>query len=71
LDRLLAELPRNVKVAMTLHPAVWFGHGPRQVNSWLRGHRAWAREPNGAIDRRNPVPNAVISAWSRPLSLSG
>ncbi|MDQ3786954.1 MAG: hypothetical protein M3422_06895, partial [Actinomycetota bacterium] len=39
LDRLLAELPRTVKVVMTLHPAVWAGHGPRQINSWLRGHR--------------------------------
>ncbi|MBM7770664.1 hypothetical protein JOD54_000868 [Actinokineospora baliensis] len=36
--RLLRELdPRRYRVAATVHPAVWSGHGLRQVRSWL-GH---------------------------------
>jgi hypothetical protein len=26
-------------VALVLHPAVWFGHGPRQIMAWLRDQR--------------------------------
>ncbi len=33
--RLLDELPSRHRVAALMHPAVWFGHAPRQVRSWL------------------------------------
>lgn len=34
---LLSVLPRErYAVVLGLHPAVWFGHGPRQVLAWLR-----------------------------------
>ncbi|WP_285773640.1 hypothetical protein [Microtetraspora sp. NBRC 13810] len=36
LPRLLAELPRDrYRVAMLLHPNVWFGHGIWQIQGWL------------------------------------
>lgn len=36
LPRLLEELvPCGFRVAALVHPAVWFGHGPRQVRAWL------------------------------------
>lgn len=34
-SRLLEELPSRYRVAALMHPAVWFGHAPRQVRSWL------------------------------------
>lgn len=38
LPRLLDELtPTGARVAALVHPAVWFGHGPRQVRAWLAG----------------------------------
>ncbi|GLZ31941.1 hypothetical protein Lesp02_41290 [Lentzea sp. NBRC 105346] len=33
--RLLDELPSRHCVAALMHPAVWFGHGERQVRAWL------------------------------------
>ncbi|KJK34328.1 hypothetical protein UK23_43730 [Lentzea aerocolonigenes] len=33
--RLLDELPSRYRVAALMHPAVWFGHAPRQIRSWL------------------------------------
>lgn len=33
--RLLEELPSRYRVAALMHPAVWFGHSPRQIRSWL------------------------------------
>jgi hypothetical protein len=37
---LLSALPRaRYVVVLGLHPAVWFGHGPRQVLAWLREPR--------------------------------
>jgi hypothetical protein len=40
LDDLLSTLPRQRYVVVVgLHPAVWFGHGPRQVLAWLSGQR--------------------------------
>jgi hypothetical protein len=40
LDELLAELPpRWYTVAAALHPALWFGHGPRQVTAWWHESR--------------------------------
>lgn len=36
LDSLLRQLdPRRYQVAALIHPAVWFGHGRRQVRAWL------------------------------------
>lgn len=36
IPRLLTELPADrFQVAALCHPAVWFGHGPRQVRAWL------------------------------------
>lgn len=36
LPRLLHELsPARYRVAALVHPAVWFGHGPRQLRAWL------------------------------------
>ncbi|GAA3888662.1 hypothetical protein GCM10022243_61960 [Saccharothrix violaceirubra] len=36
IPRLLDELPPSrFRVATLVHPAVWFGHGPRQVRAWL------------------------------------
>jgi hypothetical protein len=36
LSDLLAGLPpARFSLAVALHPAVWFGHGPRQVMAWL------------------------------------
>ncbi|GAA1312430.1 hypothetical protein GCM10009634_80560 [Saccharothrix xinjiangensis] len=36
LERLMDELPPSrFRVAALVHPAVWFGHGPRQVKAWL------------------------------------
>ncbi|WP_146175026.1 hypothetical protein [Umezawaea tangerina] len=36
LPRILAELtPLGYTVAALLHPAVWFGHSPRQIKAWL------------------------------------
>ncbi|USX54574.1 hypothetical protein [Lentzea sp. HUAS12] len=36
LPRLLTELtPDRFRTAVLVHPAVWFGHGPRQVRAWL------------------------------------
>ncbi|WP_329100768.1 hypothetical protein OG792_19170 [Micromonospora sp. NBC_01699] len=37
---LLHQLPESTySVRVTMHPAAWFGHGPRQVMGWLRQHR--------------------------------
>jgi hypothetical protein len=37
---LLSTLPKKrYAVVVGLHPAVWFGHGPRQVLAWLREQR--------------------------------
>lgn len=37
---LLRQLdPARYAVAMLIHPAVWFGHGPRQVRAWLAAAR--------------------------------
>lgn len=36
---LLAGLPDRYAVLASMHPAVWFGHGPRQVAGWLSGPR--------------------------------
>ncbi|MFI6097524.1 hypothetical protein ACIA8G_18330 [Lentzea sp. NPDC051213] len=34
--RLLTELPPDrFRVAALCHPAIWYGHGPRQVKAWL------------------------------------
>lgn len=34
--RLLTELPpARFRVAALCHPAIWYGHGPRQVKAWL------------------------------------
>ncbi|MFD9703310.1 hypothetical protein [Lentzea sp. NPDC059081] len=33
--RLLEELPSRYRSAALMHPAVWFGHAPRQIRSWL------------------------------------
>lgn len=36
IPRLLDELaPADFRVAALVHPAVWFGHGPRQIRAWL------------------------------------
>jgi len=36
IPRLLDELdPAGFRVAALVHPAVWFGHGPRQIRAWL------------------------------------
>lgn len=36
LPRLLSELPsRRFRIVVLLHPNVWFGHGVRQVETWL------------------------------------
>lgn len=35
--RLLSELPLDeYRVAMIIHPNIWYGHGPWQVRTWLR-----------------------------------
>jgi hypothetical protein len=34
--RLQRELPADHRVIMTMHPAVWYEHGPRQMCAWLR-----------------------------------
>jgi hypothetical protein len=40
LDQLVAELPgQHYSVVAGLHPALWFGHGPRQVMGWLGEQR--------------------------------
>jgi hypothetical protein len=40
LFELLDGLPaQEYAVRVTMHPAVWFGHGPRQILSWLRRYR--------------------------------
>lgn len=36
LPRLLEELDGVYRVAVLLHPAVWTGHGLRQIRAWLR-----------------------------------
>jgi hypothetical protein len=35
-ERLMRELPADHRVVMTMHPAVWFEHGPRRVRGYLR-----------------------------------
>jgi hypothetical protein len=35
-ERLLRELPADHRAVMTMHPAAWFEHGPRQVREYLR-----------------------------------
>jgi hypothetical protein len=41
LPTLLRQLdPARYRVAMLVHPAVWFGHGRRQVRAWLAAARA-------------------------------
>ncbi|HEY7594784.1 MAG TPA: hypothetical protein VH969_16650 [Actinophytocola sp.] len=41
LPTLLRQLdPARYRVAMLIHPAVWFGHGRRQVRAWLAAARA-------------------------------
>lgn len=41
LPTLLKQLdPARYRVAMLVHPAVWFGHGRRQVRAWLSAARA-------------------------------
>ena len=32
--------PRRYRVGALIHPAVWFGHGPRQIRAWLTEARA-------------------------------
>ncbi len=32
--------PQRYRVAVLVHPATWFGHGPRQIHAWLAGARA-------------------------------
>lgn len=39
LPRLLGELPAGYRTAVLVHPNVWAGHGPWQVNGWLAGCR--------------------------------
>lgn len=40
LQELLAKLPvEQYKVVATMHPAVWHGHGPRQIKGWLAPQR--------------------------------
>lgn len=40
LPHLLKQLdPDRFRVAMLIHPAVWFGHGRRQVRNWLAAAR--------------------------------
>lgn len=40
LPALMNELaPAGARVAALVHPAVWFGHGPRQVRAWLADSR--------------------------------
>lgn len=36
LRRLLDELPANHRVVLTLHPAVWYEHGPGRIRAFLR-----------------------------------
>lgn len=37
LSTLLEQLdPGRYRVAALVHPAAWFGHGPRQIRAWLR-----------------------------------
>ncbi|WP_410596894.1 hypothetical protein [Amycolatopsis sp. lyj-23] len=38
--RLASELPANHRVIATVHPAVWAGHGARQVRNWFGEARA-------------------------------
>lgn len=38
-ERLLRELPADHRVVMTMHPAAWLEHGPRQVRDYLRTAR--------------------------------
>jgi hypothetical protein len=38
-DRLSELPPSHYGVRVVMHPAVWFGHGPRQVLAWLHRHR--------------------------------
>ncbi|HEV2779466.1 MAG TPA: hypothetical protein VGX25_08695 [Actinophytocola sp.] len=41
LSSVLQQLdPARYQVAALIHPAVWFGHGPRQVRAWLAESRA-------------------------------
>jgi hypothetical protein len=41
LPALLGQLdPARYRVAMLIHPAVWFGHGRRQVRAWLSAARS-------------------------------
>ncbi|WP_216216923.1 hypothetical protein [Amycolatopsis aidingensis] len=41
ISALIDELPRNrYRAAALFHPAVWFGHGIRQVRSWFTDQRA-------------------------------
>ena len=38
--RLAGELPVDeYRIAMIIHPNIWFGHGPWQVRAWLRAAR--------------------------------
>jgi hypothetical protein len=34
--RLMHELPANHRVIMTMHPAAWYEHGPRQMRAYMR-----------------------------------
>ncbi|WP_143267021.1 hypothetical protein [Amycolatopsis thailandensis] len=38
-DALCQLPPEEYAVVVTLHPALWFGHGPRQVAAWLAKYR--------------------------------
>jgi hypothetical protein len=38
-DLLSGLSQKRYAIAVVLHPAVWFGHGPRQVLAWLREQR--------------------------------
>ncbi|TCO62473.1 hypothetical protein [Actinocrispum wychmicini] len=35
-NRLLTELSADHKMIMTMHPAAWYEHGPRQIRAWMR-----------------------------------
>ncbi|MEI5519280.1 hypothetical protein WB401_09325 [Streptomyces brasiliscabiei] len=57
LPRLLAELPRKeYRIAVTVHPNVWSGHGDWQVRAWL-----------AALRRRGVLVVPPQADWRVPL----
>jgi hypothetical protein len=68
--RLLRELPADHRVIMTIHPAAWYEHGPRQMRAYLRDAREAGLDLVGPGADWRPLLAAADVAISDHTSLT-